>query len=168
MALATKRVPTKDAFPAVMEHISLTPGDSVAHTASSITCNCNSTEFRVLGIRGTESTITLCSARRCGLLQVLQARLIAGTFTRKQTIVRSHGGVINGRWPNGFSRAKTPWENDRRCGASAKSLAKVVGVVDDVREGDLVEPLCPLCITRSSKTRRHLVSYGPHRQARRR
>jgi macrolide transport system ATP-binding/permease protein len=132
----------------LVEHISRVPGVvSVAHTSDlPITCNCNSTEFRVLGHPWYgEHDKTLQRETSADYFKVLQARLIAGRFyTEADDSSKPRVAVINRALAKWFFPGEDPV--GRTIGdaqLSPKSLAQVIGVVDDVREGDLVEPLAP-------------------------
>jgi predicted permease len=132
----------------LMEHISLLPGVvSVAHTSDlPITCNCDSTDFRVLGHPwDREHDKALKRETSADYFKVLQARLIAGRYyTEADDSSKPRVAVINRALANRFFPGEDPV--GRTIGdaeLSPKSLAQVVGVVDDLREGDLVEPLTP-------------------------
>jgi hypothetical protein len=77
--------------------------------------------------------------------KVLQARRIAGRFyTEADDSSKPRVAVIN----RALAKRLFPGENPvgRTIGdaeLSAASLARVIGVVDDIREGDLVDPLAP-------------------------
>src|SRR5215813_11216270 len=77
--------------------------------------------------------------------QVLHARLIAGRFyTEADDSSKPRVAVINRAMAKRFFPGEDPV--GRTIGdmeLSATSLARAIGVVDDVREGDLVEPLAP-------------------------
>ena len=132
----------------LMERIPAMPGVvSVAHTSDlPITCNCNSTEFRVMGHPwyGEHDTV-LQRETSADFFKVLQARLIAGRFyTEADDSSKPRVAVINQALAKQFFQGEDPV--GRTIGdaeLSPKSLARVIGVVNDVREGDLVEPLVP-------------------------
>lgn len=132
----------------LVEHISAMPGVvSVAHTSDlPITCNCNSTGFQVLGHPwDREHDRVLQRETSADYFKVLQTRLIAGRFyTEADDSSKPRVAVIN----QALAKRYFPGEDPvgRTVGdaeLSAKSVAQVIGVVDDVREGDLVEPLVP-------------------------
>ena len=132
----------------LLEHISAMPGVvSVAHTSDlPITCNCDSTEFRVLGHPWYgENEKVLQRETSAGYFKVLQARLIAGRFyTEADDGSKPRVAVINRALATRFFPGEDPV--GRTIGdaqLSPQSRAQVIGVVDDVREGDLVEPLAP-------------------------
>ena len=132
----------------LMEHIPAIPGVvSAAHTSDlPITCNCDSMDFRVLGHAWYgEDDKALRRQTSAGYFKVLQARLIAGrVYTEADDSSKPRVVVINRALAERFFAGEDPI--GRTIGdakLSPKSLAKVIGVVDDVREGDLVEPLAP-------------------------
>ena len=132
----------------LVERISAMPGVvSVAHTSElPITCNCDSTEFRVMGHPWYgERDKVLLRETSADYFQVLQARLAAGRFyTQADDSSKPRVAVINRALAKRFFPGEDPV--GRTIGdaeLSPKSLAQVIGVVDDVREGDLVEPLVP-------------------------
>jgi predicted permease len=132
----------------LVEHISSMPGViSVAHTSDMpITCNCNSTDFRVVGHPWYgEHDKALQRATSADYFKVLQARLVAGRFyTEADDASKPRVAVINRAMADRFFPGEDPV--GRTIGdaeLSPKSLARIIGVVDDIREGDLVEPLAP-------------------------
>jgi macrolide transport system ATP-binding/permease protein len=132
----------------LVEHISGMPGVvSVAHTSDlPITCNCDATEFRVLGHPWYgEHDKVLQRKTSADYFKVLQARLIAGRFyTETDDSSKPRVAVINRALANRFFPGEHPvGRTIGDAGLSPKSLAQVIGVVEDVREGDLVEPLVP-------------------------
>ena len=132
----------------LLEHISAMPGViSVAHTSDlPITCNCSSTEFRVVGHPWYgEHDKALERETSADYFKALQARLIAGRFyTEADDSSKPRVAVINQALAKQFFPGEDPV--GRTIGdaeLSPKSRAQVIGVVNDVREGDLVEPLVP-------------------------
>lgn len=132
----------------LFERISAMPGViSVAHTSDlPITCNCNSTDVRVLGHPWYgEHDKALQRETSADYFKVLQARLVAGRFySEADDRSKPRVAVINRALAKRFFPSEDPV--GRTIGdaeLSPKSLARVIGVVDDVREGDLVEPLAP-------------------------
>ena len=132
----------------LVEHIAAMPGVvSVAHTSDlPITCNCSAMDFRVLGHPWYgEGEKALQRETSADYFNALQARLIAGRFyTEADDRSKPRVAVINRAFAKRFFEGEDPV--GRTIGdakLSVKSLAQVVGVVDDVREGDLVEPLVP-------------------------
>jgi len=132
----------------LLQRISVLPGVvSVAHTSDlPVTCNCDLTDFRVLGHPWYgEDTKALRRETSADYFKVLHAKLIAGRFyTEADDTSKPHVAVIN----RTLAKQYFPGENPigRTIGdarLSPKSLAQVIGVVDDLREGDLVEPLAP-------------------------
>lgn len=139
----------------LVEHMSAMPGVVyVAHTSDlPITCNCDSTDFRVLGNPWNgEHEKVLQRETTANYFQVLRARLIAGRFySEADDSSKPRVAVINRALAKRFFPGEDPV--GRTIGdaeLTPKSLAQVIGVVDDVREGDLVEPLVPALSTRSS------------------
>jgi len=132
----------------LLEHLSAMPAVvSVAHTSDlPITCNCNSTDFRVLGHPwyGEHSKV-LQRATSADYFKVLQARLIAGRFyTEADDASKPRVAVINRAMVHRFFQGEDPvGKTIGDAELSPKSLARIIGVVDDIREGDLVEPLVP-------------------------
>ena len=132
----------------LVQHIPAMPGGvSVAHTSElPITCNCDSTEFRVLGHPwdGEHDTV-LKRETSADYFKVLEARLIDGRFySEADDSSKPRVAVINRALAKRFFPGEEPV--GRTIGdaeLSPKSLARVIGVVDNVREGDLVEPLAP-------------------------
>jgi predicted permease len=132
----------------LLEHISSMPGIvSVAHTNDlPITCNCDSTDFRVPGHPwyGQHEKV-LWRVTSANYFRVLQARLIAGRFyTEADDSSKPRVAVINRALAKQFFPSEDPV--GRTIGdaeLSPDSLAQVIGVVDDIREGDLVDPLAP-------------------------
>jgi predicted permease len=132
----------------LLARVSAIPGvASVAHTSDlPITCNCDSTDFRVPGHPWhREHDKALTRETSADYFKVLQARLIAGRFyTEAEDNSKPRVAVINQALAKRFFPGEDPV--GRMIGDAAlstKSLAQIVGVVDDVREGDLVEPLKP-------------------------
>ncbi|HEY6307955.1 MAG TPA: FtsX-like permease family protein, partial [Candidatus Angelobacter sp.] len=132
----------------LLEHISAMPGVvSVAHTSAlPITCNCDSTDFRVLGHPWYgEHDKVLQRETSADYFKVLQARLIAGRFyseaddSSKPRVVLINQALAKRFFPGEDPVGRTIGDAE----LSPASLAQVIGVVDDVREGDLVEPLVP-------------------------
>ena len=132
----------------LVEHISGMPGVvSVAHTSElPITCNCDSVDFRVLGHPwyGERETV-LQRETSVDYFTVLQARLIAGRFyTEADDSSKPRVAVVNRALAKRFFPGEDPV--GRTIGdaqLTPASRARVVGVVDDVREGDLVEAVAP-------------------------
>ncbi len=170
MAPATKMTISSGRFPGGWWSTSRRmPGVvSVAHTSDlPITCNCGSTEFRVLGHPWYgEHDQALERETSADYFKVLQARLIAGRFyTEADDSSKPRVAVINRALAKQFFPGEDPV--GRTIGdaeLSPKSLVQVIGVVNDVREGDLVDPLVPaLYYPFQPGSRRRLVSGGPHR-----
>jgi predicted permease len=154
----------------LVEQISATPGViSAAHTSDlPISCNCYSAEFRVIGHPWYgEHDKALERETSADYFKVLQARLIAGRFyTEADDASKPRVVVINRALAKRFFPAEDPV--GRMIGdaeLSTKSRAQVIGVVDDVREGDLVEPLVPALYypfkQKSDETLFFVVRTGP-------
>jgi macrolide transport system ATP-binding/permease protein len=132
----------------LLGRLSAMPGVvAAAHTSElPITCNCDSTDFRVMGRAwyGEQDKI-LQRETSANYFQVLQVKLIAGRFyTEADDASKPRVAVIN----RALAKRFFPGENPvgRTIGdaeLSPQSRAQVIGVVDDAREGDLVEPLAP-------------------------
>ena len=132
----------------LLERVSAMPGVvAAAHTSElPITCNCDSTDFRVMGHAWHgERDKVLQRETSADYFQVLQAKLIEGRFyAEADDGSKPRVAVIN----RALARRFFPGEDavGRTIGdaeLSPQSRAQVIGVVDDVREGDLVEPLAP-------------------------
>ena len=109
----------------LVERISAMPGVvSVAHTSDlPITCNCGSTEFRVLGHPWYgEHDKALQRETSADYFKVLQARLIAGRFyTEADDSSKPRVAVINRALAEPFLPGRrSRGQNDRRCGAFAE------------------------------------------------
>jgi macrolide transport system ATP-binding/permease protein len=132
----------------LLEHISAMPEVvSAAHTSDlPITCDCNSAELRVPGHPWYgEHDKALQRVTSADYFRVLQARLLAGRFlTEADDGSKPRVAVINRALAQRFFPGEDPV--GRTIGdaqLSPGSFARVIGVVDDVREGDLVDPLLP-------------------------
>ena len=132
----------------LVEHLSALPGVvSAAHTSElPITCNCNSTPFRVLGHPWYgEHAEVLQRETSAEYFHVIQARLIRGRFyTEADDASRPRVVVINQALAQRFFPGEDPV--GRTIGdlsLSPASRAQIIGVVDDIREGNLVDPLVP-------------------------
>jgi macrolide transport system ATP-binding/permease protein len=132
----------------LVESISAMPGVvSVAHTNElPITCNCDTTAFRVQGHPWYgEHDKVLGRQTSAEYFKVLQARLIAGRFyTEADDSSKPRVAVINQTLADRFFAGEDPVGRvigDEQL--SPKSLTRVIGVVNDVREGDLVDSLAP-------------------------
>ncbi len=132
----------------LLEHVSAMPGVvAAAHTSElPITCNCDAADFRVMGRAWYgEPDKVLQRETSADYFQVLQARLNAGRFyTEADDGSKPRVAVINRAlakrfFPGEDAVGKTIGDAE----LSPQSRARVIGVVDDVREGDLVEPLAP-------------------------
>ena len=137
-ALSERLVDRIAALPAVI---------SAAQTSDlPITCNCDATEFRVTGHPwNRDRDKVLARETSAGYFNVLQARLIAGRFyTKADDASKPRVAVVNRALAKRFFPGEDPV--GRMVGDaefSTKSRARIIGVVDDIREGDLVDPLEP-------------------------
>lgn len=132
----------------LMERISSMPGVvSAAHTTDlPVTCNCGSTQLRVPGHPwyGQHDT-ALARETSPDYFKALQARLISGRFytpaddASKPKVVVVNRSFAERFFPGEDPVGKTVGDPD----LSPGSLARIVGVVDNIREGDLVEPIVP-------------------------
>jgi macrolide transport system ATP-binding/permease protein len=132
----------------LLEHVSAMPGVvAAAHTSElPITCNCGSADFRVMGRAWYgEQDKVLRRETSANYFQVLQATLIAGRFyTEADDSSKPRVAVINRALANRFFQGENPvGRTIADAELSPQSRAQVIGIVDDVREGDLVEPLAP-------------------------
>lgn len=132
----------------VLAQVSAMPGVvSAAHTSElPITCNCDSTEVRVQGHAWYgEGDKALKRETSANYFKVLEARLMAGRFyTDADDDSKPRVAVINRALAKQFFAGEDPVGRiigDAKL--STQSLTQVIGVVDDIREGDLVEPLVP-------------------------
>lgn len=132
----------------LVRQISALPGVvSAARTSDlPVTCNCDSTPFRVLGHSWTRERETVLRRETSpDYFRVLQVRLLAGRlYTDADDVSKPRVAVINRALAKRFFPDEDPV--GRMTGdsdLSPKSLTQIIGVVDDIREGDLVEPLAP-------------------------
>ncbi len=132
----------------LMEHISSLPGVvSAAHTTDlPVTCNCSAMQFRVLGHPSSgEHNTALHRETSADYFKSLQARLIRGRFytdaddAGKPRVVVINRTLAKRFFPGEDPVGKTIGDPD----LSPESLAQIIGVVDDIREGDLVESIDP-------------------------
>jgi predicted permease len=132
----------------LVEHVGAMPGVvAAAHTSElPITCNCGSAEFRVVGHPWYgDHDKALRRQTSADYFRVLQARLIAGrSYTEADDGSKPRVVVINQALARQFFPGEDPV--GRTIGdaeLAPKSFAQIIGVVDDVREGDLVDALAP-------------------------
>ena len=132
----------------IIEHISALPGViSVGHANElPLTCNCFSTEFRVLGHPWSgEHHNALKRNVSTDYFKVLQARLIRGRWlTEADDQSRPKVVLINQALATQFFPGEDPI--GKTVGGpdlSPHSLRQIVGVVDDIREGGLNEKIEP-------------------------
>ena len=132
----------------LLDRISVMPGVvSAAHTSElPITCNCGSMEFRILGHPWyAEHDKALVRETSADYFKLLQARLIAGRFYNDaDDSSKPRVAVINRALAERFFPREDPiGRTIGDANLSPASLVQVIGIVDDIREGDLVEPLAP-------------------------
>ena len=133
----------------VMETVSTVPGVESAGIVSShlpVTCNCDAIPYRVPGRpwNGTQQ-LALSGTVSANYFATLQARLLSGRFFA-ETDDTSHPPVviINQMMAQQFFHGEDPiGQTIGDQALSPSSLHQVIGVVDDVREGGLNEPLRP-------------------------
>ena len=132
----------------LMEAVSAVPGVQSAGIVASlpVDCNCGAVPYRVLGRpwSGTQQ-VAGSSTVSAGYIATLQARLLKGRFFT-ETDDTSHPPVvlINRTMAQQFFHGEDPigqtiGDED----LSPSSLHQVIGVVDDIREGALDDPLGP-------------------------
>ncbi len=133
----------------LMEAVSAVPGVESAGIVSShlpVTCNCDATAYRLLGHpwNGTQQ-LAVTSNVSADYFATLQTRLLSGRFFT-ETDDTSHPPVviINRTMAQQFFHGQDPiGQNIGDQVLSLSSLHQVIGVVDDIREGGLNEPLRP-------------------------
>jgi predicted permease len=131
----------------LIDRISAMPGViSVGHTSVlPVTCNCLTRDFRVLGQPWNGEQNENERAISPGYFKVLQARLISGRlFADADDPSKPPVVIINRTLAKQYFRNEDPI--GRTIGdqnLSPQSLRKIVGVVDDIREGGLDEQLRP-------------------------
>ena len=133
----------------LMETVSAVPGVQSAGIVSShlpVTCNCDATPYRVLGRpwNGTQQ-LAVSGTVSANYFATLQARLLSGRFFA-ETDDASHPPVviINQMMAQQFFHGEDPiGQTIGDQALSPSSLHQVIGVVNDVREGGLNEPLRP-------------------------
>lgn len=132
----------------LIDTISAVPGVQSAATVSSlpVTCNCDALPYRVLGLawNGTQQ-LAVSRTVSAAYFATLQTRLLGGrSFT--ETDDSSHPPVvlINRTMARQFFPGENPvGQTIGDQTLSAASLHQVVGVVDNIREGGLDDPLRP-------------------------
>jgi macrolide transport system ATP-binding/permease protein len=129
--------------------ISAVPGVQSAGTVSShlpVTCNCDAAPYRVLGRPWNgEQQQALSSTVSAGYFATVETRLLSGRFFL-DTDDASHPPVvlINRTMAQQFFPGQNPvGQTIGDQALSHASLSQVVGVVDDIREGALNEPIRP-------------------------
>jgi macrolide transport system ATP-binding/permease protein len=133
----------------LIEAASAVPGVQSAGIVSThlpVTCNCYANPYRVLG-RGWNGTqqLALTGTVSADYFATLRTRLLSGRFFT-ETDDTSHPSVaiINKMMAQQFFHGENPiGQTIGDQTLSASSLHQVIGVVDDVREGALNEPIWP-------------------------
>lgn len=129
--------------------VSAVPGVQSAGIVSShlpVTCNCNADPYRVSGRpwNGTQQ-MALSGTVSDGYFATLEARLLSGRFFT-ETDDNAHPPVviINQKMAQQFFPGEDPLgQTIGDATLSPNSLHQVIGVVQDVREGELNDPLRP-------------------------
>ena len=133
----------------LIQAVSAVPGVQSAGIVSShlpVGCNCDANTYRVLGPAwNSTQQPALSGTVSAGYFAALQARLLSGRFFT-ETDDTSHPpvAIINKMMAQQFFPGEDPI--GRTIGDQAlsrDSLHQVIGVVDDVREGGLNDPLRP-------------------------
>jgi len=133
----------------LIQIVSAVPGVQSAATVSShlpVTCNCDANPYRVLGqpFTGTQQQ-ALSSTVSANYFATIQARLLSGRFfTEADDTTHPPVAVINKMMAQQFFPGENPI--GKTIGdqiLSPDSLHQVIGVIDDVREGELNAPLRP-------------------------
>jgi len=132
----------------LVERIARLPGvTSVAHTTIlPVTCNCNTTWFRVLGhpFHG-EHNDAPERAVTTDYFKTIEARLMRGRFfTEADDASKPLVVVINQTLARQFFAGEDPI--DKMIGNTdldPKSMKRIIGVVDDIREGTLEQEIRP-------------------------
>jgi macrolide transport system ATP-binding/permease protein len=133
----------------LMQSLSAVPGVQSSGIVSSylpVTCNCGAVPYRVLGRpwNGTQQT-AVTDTVSAGYFAAIQTRLLAGRFFT-ETDDASHPAVavINRSMAQQFFNGENPIGQILGDAAlSPNSLHQVIGIVDDIREGALNDPLRP-------------------------
>lgn len=126
----------------VLDRVAAMPGVvSVSHTSEApVTCNCNTTWFRVLG-KPYYGEHNDAPEREVSVdyFKTLQARLIRGRFfTNADTESSAQVIIINQTLAKQFFPGEDPiGKMIGNTDLSPKSMRQIVGVVDDIREGGL-------------------------------
>lgn len=129
--------------------INAVPGVQSAATVSSylpVTCNCDANPYRVLGHPwNSTQQLALTVTVSAGYFSTIQARLLSGRFFAETDDATHPPAVIINKmmaqqfFPGTDPIGQTIGDQD----LSPGSLHRVIGVVDDVREGELNVPLSP-------------------------
>ena len=133
----------------LMEAVSAVPGVESAGIVSShlpVTCNCDATAYRLLGHPwdGTQQ-LAVTSNVSADYFATLQTRLLSGRFfTEADDASHPPVVIINRTMAQQFFHGQDPiGQTIGDQVLSLSSLHQVIGVVDDIREGGLNEPLRP-------------------------
>jgi len=133
----------------LIQTINAVPGVQSASTVSShlpVTCNCDANPYRVLGqsFSGTQQT-ALTGTVSANYFATIQARLLSGrNFTDADDTTHPPVAMINKTMAQQFFPGENPIGKtigDQTL--SPDSLHQVIGVIDDIREGELNAPLRP-------------------------
>jgi macrolide transport system ATP-binding/permease protein len=131
----------------ITDRISTLPGViAMARTTDlPVTCNCSAREFRVVGPWNGEHNRALKRAISPDYFAVLQARRIRGRFfTEEDDQSKPPVVIINRALARRFFADEDPvGKIIGDANLSPKSLAQIVGVVDNIREGDLNDVIEP-------------------------
>jgi len=133
----------------LMEAVSSVPGVESSGIVSShlpVTCNCDATAYRLLGQpwNGTQQ-LAVTSKVSAGYFAALQARLLSGRyFTETDDASHPPVVIINRTMVRQFFHGQDPiGQTIGDQVLSPSSIHHVIGVVDDIREGELNEPPRP-------------------------
>ena len=133
----------------LLQTIDAVPGVLSAGTVSShlpVTCNCDEAPYRVLGRPWSgEQQLALSSTVSAGYFPTVETRLLSGRFF-SDTDDTAHPSVvlINRTMAQQFFPGQNPiGQTIGDQALSHNSLRQVVGVIDDIREGALNEPIRP-------------------------
>ena len=133
----------------LLETIRAVPGVQSAGTVSShlpVTCNCDAEPYRVLGRPWSgDQQLALTSTVSAGYFPTVETRLLSGRFFLDTDDVSHPPVVLINRT---MAQQFFPGQNaiGQTIGDQAlshNSLSQVIGVVDDIREGALNEPIRP-------------------------
>jgi macrolide transport system ATP-binding/permease protein len=132
-----------------MEAVSSVPGVESAGIVSShlpVTCNCDASAYRLLGQPWNDTQqLAVTSKVSVGYFAALQARLLSGRyFTENDDASHPQVVIINRTMARQFFHGQNPiGQTIGDQVLSPSSIHQIIGVVDDIREGELNEPLRP-------------------------